>query len=140
MFKRQHKIAKPVRTVWKHIVLLAAGIVFCGTAKVQAEPVNDIFIGMVVEEKGQLILARCNLGSTRYMLYNAVGADDPVQKLQTLLSGNKKVQVELIASYRSNGETHILDVSAILDSKTGNTCNLIDALNEMTDAPETVQP
>lgn len=128
MFKHNRTTA---RQSAKRCVFLAAGLLLSNAANAQTEPVRDIFIGMIVEQQGQLILERCDVGSTRYVLHNAVGAGDPLGDLRVLRQGNPQLQAELIASYREDRDGHILDVSAVGETVTGKSCHLIDAVEQM---------
>lgn len=128
MFKHNRKT---ITQTARRGVLLAAGLILSTTASAKTEPVRDIFIGMIVEQQGQLILERCNVGSTRYVLHNAVDAGDPLGDLWVLRQGNPQLQAELIASYREDGDGHILDVSAVGETLTGKSCHLMDAVDQM---------
>ena len=128
MFQRNLETANPNRN---RRVMLMASLLLPVVANAQPAAVRDIFIGMVVEDQGQLVLERCDLGGTRYTLSNATDADDPLGKLRILRHDHALVQAELIASYRQVGDTHILDVSDVGDTRTGKSCHLKDALDDM---------
>lgn len=87
----------------------------------------DIFIGMVIADGENLVLERCNLVRTRYRLLPAAGAGDPLAELR---GKTGKIQAQVIASYRADGDAHILDVAAIDNVRLGKTCHLLDAIDE----------
>ena len=87
----------------------------------------DIFIGMVIADGENLVLERCNLSRTRYRLLPAAGAGDPLAELR---GKTGKIEAQVIASYRADGEAHILDVAAIDNVRLGKTCHLLDAIDE----------
>lgn len=87
----------------------------------------DLFIGMVLTDGQDLVLERCNLGRTRYRLLPAAGAGDPLAELR---GKTGKIQAQVIASYRADGDAHILDVAALENVRVGKTCHLLDAIDE----------
>lgn len=87
----------------------------------------DLFIGMVLTDGQDLVLERCNLGRTRYRLLSAAGAGDPLAELR---GKTGKIQAQVIASYRADGDAHILDVAALENVRVGKTCHLLDAIDE----------
>lgn len=87
----------------------------------------DIFIGMVIADGENLVLERCNLARTRYLLMPAAGAGDPMAELR---GKTGKIQAQVIASYRADRDAHILDVAAIDNVRLGKTCHLLDAIDE----------
>ncbi len=111
-------------------LLPAIGLLLLSTA-VQAEKAAtnplDIFIGMVIADGENLVLERCNLVRTRYRLLPAAGAGDPLAELR---GKTGKIQAQVIASYRADGDAHILDVAAIDNVRLGKTCQLLDAIDE----------
>ena len=111
------------------IRLCAIGLLLPAAVRAQeadAAPL-DIFIGMVIADGENLVLERCNIVRTRYRLLPAAGAGDPLAELR---GKTGKVQAHVIASYRADGEAHILDVAAIDNVRLGKTCHLLDAIDE----------
>lgn len=111
-------------------LLAAIGLLLLGTvarAEEAATAPLDIFIGMVVADGENLVLERCNLVRTRYRLLPAAGAGDPLAELR---GKTGKIQAQVIASYRADGDAHILDVAAIDNVRLGKTCHLLDAIDE----------
>jgi hypothetical protein len=95
---------------------------------------QDFFTGMVVTDEQGLVLERCHLGSTRYRLIAADGADDPLARLR----GQKGlIQIEVIARYRADGEAHVLEVLSVESISVGRSCHLFDAVDAAFD-PEHV--
>lgn len=87
----------------------------------------DVFIGMVTSIGNELVLERCDLGRTRYLLRAAQGVADP---FVPLLGNDGEVQAHVFARYRAEGETHVLDVTSIDIVRSGKTCHLLDAVDE----------
>lgn len=96
-------------------------------AQAQDIAVQDMFIGMVVPDGDGLVLERCSIGKPRYRLRAAERAGDPFAVLQGM---GDKVQAQVIARYRADGEVHILEVTSIEDIKPGKSCHLLDVFDE----------
>lgn len=114
---------------FRALALTAALIILPAPAHAQ-----DLFAGMVVTDEQGLVLERCHVGSTRYRLIAADGADDPLARLQ----GQKGlIQIEVIARYRADGEAHVLEVLSVERITVGRSCHLFDAVEASFD-PEHV--
>jgi hypothetical protein len=85
----------------------------------------DIFIGMIVTDGANLVLERCDLARTRYRLQPAADADDPLGELR---GKTGKVQAQVIARNRADGDAHVLEVSSVEGIQPGKTCHLLDAV------------
>lgn len=96
-------------------------------ADTQEARIPDIFNGMVVTDRGELFLERCDGGKTPYRLTTAQDADagDPLKQLR---GKDGLVQAQLIARYRADGDGHVLEVLWVERIQTGKTCHLEDAL------------
>ena len=117
-------------------LLPAIGLLLLSTlarAEEAATAPLDIFIGMVIADGENLALERCNLSRTRYRLLPAAGAGDPLAELR---GKTGKIQAQVIASYRADGDAHILDVVALENVRVGKTCHLLDAIDESFDKAE----
>lgn len=91
-------------------------------------PVRDIFIGTIAKEGSNLILERCDVGRTRYVLRAAEGGE---QALAVLRQHKGLVQAELVASYRTEGGDHVLYVASVDNVQAGKTCHLTDAIDAL---------
>lgn len=129
MLKHNREVAKSLQKSGYRVLVPAVVLSLAVPAPAVAQPYNDLFIGTVEEAQGALVLVRCNLAATRYVLHNAAGAPDPLLALQALRKDHAKLQVELIASYRPDGDGHILEVSALGDVTPGKDCHLINAVD-----------
>ncbi len=123
-------LIRSVRACSALAAIMVAIFIFAQPAGAAASdgPVQDIFIGMVRTDGAELILERCDLGKTRYKLVPAEGAGDPLARLR---DRQGMVQAEIIASYRADGEAHILDVTAVDRMVYGKTCHLLDAVDAL---------
>ncbi len=86
---------------------------------------QDIFTGMVVADKQELVLERCHVGKTRYRLVATPDSGDPLTQLRGM---DGLVQAEIIARYRADGDAHVLEVMSVESVTQGRSCHLVDAI------------
>ncbi|MBK6708310.1 MAG: hypothetical protein IPG54_12815 [Sphingomonadales bacterium] len=97
---------------------------------------QDIFTGMIVTDGQNLMLERCHAGKTRYRLMAAADAGDPLAQLR---GKGDLLQAQLIARYRADGDTHILEVMSVESVLSGKSCHLLDAIEAAFPAREPAQ-
>lgn len=90
-------------------------------------PPLDIFIGTLAVEKDDVVLTRCDLAQTRYVLHDAQGAS----AVAAYAGDGRAAYGEVIAAYREEHGRPALDVSAIENVTPGKNCHLIDALSRL---------
>lgn len=86
---------------------------------------QDLFTGMVVTDGEDLVLERCHIGSARYRLRFAEGADHPLAQLR---GKTGLVQAQIFGHYRVEGDGHALDVIGVDGVQFGKSCHLVDAV------------
>jgi hypothetical protein len=98
----------------------------CGAAA------QDIYMGTLETRDGNLILKRCDLGSTEYRLIDDEAAEGkPVAKLMRTPIA-KPTSASVFGTYEEDGaDRHALKVLDIQDIEPGKSCHLMDALGEM---------
>jgi hypothetical protein len=85
----------------------------------------DIYTGMVSDNGGQVMLERCNVGNTLYVLRNA---DPAVDALAAVRGRSGEFFAEVIGRYRNEGDIHLLDVAALQNLQEGYDCRLRNLL------------
>jgi hypothetical protein len=111
-----------LKTTTAGLLALAMAGPIAGTAQAQ-----DIFIGTVGIERGQLVLTRCDLVENRYVLKDGA-PEKPVAALAARLATLKApVQAEVIGEYEADGDGNALRVIDIQNVQPGQSCHLLDA-------------
>ena len=109
----------------RQTILVFAGLLLAGSASAQ-----DLYIGTLEKDGDALVLSRCDLGDTRYILRDDTEDDAPVAdwfKRDIV----RPAQVSVFGSVEEEGDTYVLAALAIDDVKPGTTCHLDDALDHM---------
>lgn len=91
---------------------------------------QDLYVGTVEVQGGQVILNRCDLVQNRYVLRDRPAERDKlVAKLRERLKTLKApVYVEVFGQYAEQGDDNALDVIGLENIKGGKSCHLTDAL------------
>ncbi|WP_068082824.1 hypothetical protein [Novosphingobium rosa] len=89
------------------------------------EPLNDVYMGTLVvnAERPAVVLARCDLGNTLYVLRDAKGRHAVMDLLKAKPS-DAPLYGEVIGSYQEEKGVNVLTVSAITGLKRGKDCHL----------------
>ncbi|MDR2219090.1 MAG: hypothetical protein LBE24_00730 [Methylobacillus sp.] len=93
----------------------------------------DIYPGMVALEGDQLVMTRCDLAATRYVLVDGEGNTDSLIKQlpAEIKDRNYHVIVNVVAEYREQDGKHYLYVDSLPDIKVGKeSCLLIDLIDK----------
>ncbi len=96
----------------------------------------DFYIGTLSVEDGSVVLERCDLGRTRYLLRDAEGAEAVAALRRMPPPARGFWYGEVIGDYVELADGHGLTVSAIEALAPGRSCHLLDAL----DIPDAVTP
>jgi hypothetical protein len=104
-----------------------AAVFTLSSAAAQAQ---DLYIGTVSVEKGQVLLTRCDLARNRYSLRDRKAErEKPVAELRERLKTLKApVYVEIFGQYAELGADNALDVIALENVTAGKSCHLTDVL------------
>ncbi|WP_206240571.1 hypothetical protein [Novosphingobium terrae] len=96
---------------------------------------NDIYIGTLVinPERPAVVLARCDLGNTLYVLRDARGSHAVGDLLKTKPS-DAPLYGEVIGSYQEEKGIHVLTVSAITGLEKGKDCHLLPVSETVAEA------
>lgn len=91
----------------------------------------DIFIGTVAMENKELILTRCNIAKSRYVLVDKDNQTAPlIQQFPNIADiPKRKITVTVIADYELRSEQNYLIVDHFDDINMGNSCHLSDFLD-----------
>ena len=101
-----------------------------------AQPAGmDSFIGTLSIEGGEVILTRCDLAASRYLLRDMSGA----QAGARYRKDGRRASADVMGSYSEEGGRNVLTVAEFLDYQPGKSCHLSDALDALApaDAPST---
>ncbi|MBD8620638.1 hypothetical protein IFT67_17080 [Sphingomonas sp. CFBP 13728] len=93
----------------------------------------DSFIGTLAIERGEVILTRCDLAASRYLLRDVPGA----QAVTRYRKDRRRASADVMGSYSKEGDRNILTVAEFLDYQPGKSCHLSDTLDALApaDAP-----
>lgn len=92
----------------------------------------DIFIGTLATEGNELVLTRCDLGESRYVLIDAPNTS----AVATARNGALPAYGEVIGSYFEKHGHAMLKVESIGHLTPGRDCHLIDAATRMLEGPQ----
>ncbi len=104
------------------------------SATLAQETGMDSFIGTLSVEQGNVILTRCDLASSRYLLRDAAGA----KAVARYRKDGTPAYADVIARYSEEGSRNVLTVASFADLVPGKSCHLLDALDALSkpDAPK----
>lgn len=92
----------------------------------------DLFIGTLEKDGNAIVLRRCDLAETRYVLVDAPGA-----RAMSIVRGvTLPAYGEVIASYAELDGRSILSVERIDNLTPGKNCHLLDAINHLSGRPD----
>lgn len=97
------------------------------SAAVAQESGLDSFIGTLSIERGEVIFTRCDLGSSRYLLRDAVAA----QAVASYKKNGRPAYADVVASYSEEGGRNVLTVDDFAAFEPGKSCHLLDALDAL---------
>ena len=89
----------------------------------------DSFMGTLSIEQGDVILTRCDIGSARYVLRDAAGANAVARYRRA----PTPAYADVIARYSEQGRRNVLTVTGLADLTPGKSCHLLDALDAPAD-------
>lgn len=102
-------------------------LVIAPSAAVAQEAGFDSFIGTLSLERGEVILTRCDLGNSRYVLRDAAEA----QAVGRYRKYGKPAYADVIGSYSEEGDRNVLTVDDFADFQPGKSCHLLDTLEAL---------
>lgn len=121
----------PVRTLWPWLAIIA---IAAPTASAM-----DLYIGTLFVRDDAVVLERCDLAQTRYVLRDAAGADAVAALRAMPPPASGFWYGEVIGDYFETADGQGLEVSAIDALTPGRSCHLIDALDAL-DPSEAADP
>jgi hypothetical protein len=116
------------RLVLARVIGLTVSIVSLPAVASGQTPIDDVFIGTLAMEKGEAILTRCDLASTRYVLRDAASSRAVAAYRKTGVPG----YVEVMGSVDDASGDLVLTVSAFAEQVPGRSCHLLDVMDAAT--------
>lgn len=112
-------------------ILVMAASALASPVRAAAHDTVDIFIGTLAKEENELVLTRCDLGESRYLLIDAPNTS----AVATARNGALPAYGEVIGSYFEKHGHAMLKVESIGHLTPGRDCHLIDAATRMFEGP-----
>ena len=95
-------------------------------------PQPDLFIGTLAVDGGHVVLTRCDLANTRYVLQD-VERNGPVS--QYAAGHGEPAYGEVLGSFSEHEGQYALSVTEIDNIVIGKSCHLMDIINEASQSP-----
>ncbi len=108
-----------------HRIAAALLMVVAPSVTVAQDTGLDSFTGTLSIEKDEVILTRCDLGSSRYLLRDAAGAT----AVARYRKDGTPAYADVIARFSEEGSRNVLTVTGFADLTPGKSCHLLDALD-----------
>jgi hypothetical protein len=111
---------QPGRVAFGGPVLIGMALAAATPAAAQSQP--DIFIGTLAREQGEVILTRCDLARTRYLLRDGDGS----RAVAGFRAAPAPAYAEVIGEYREEGGRPALKVAGFAAQDTRRSCHFSD--------------
>jgi len=116
-------------TDWHRAIVVSLALVAPLPAYAQLSGM-DSFIGTLSIERGEVILTRCDLAASRYLLRDVPGG----QAVARYRKDGRRASADVMGSYSEEGDRNVLTVAEFLDYQPGKSCHLSDALDALASA------
>ena len=113
-------------------ILTSVALLWSTLVSALATAQADIFIGTLAVEGGHVVLTRCDLAETRYILHDTKRSG-PVSRFAA--AGGKPAYGEVVGSVSEAEGQYVLSVTAIDNMVVGKSCHLLDALDATEQTP-----